>query len=64
MRVLLIVLNTAALAGAALPFRVLGVGATLFDLAGLLAALAMLGLLLARAGRNLRALARLEPPRA
>lgn len=63
-RVLLIGLNSAALLGGAPPFAVLGVGATLFDVAGLLAALGMLGLLLARAVRTLRKLAELEPPRA
>ncbi|MBI4544744.1 MAG: CDP-alcohol phosphatidyltransferase family protein [Gemmatimonadetes bacterium] len=63
-RVLLILLNAAAVLGAAVPFTVLGVGATLFDVAGVLAALGMLGLLLGRATRNLRRLARLEPPAA
>lgn len=64
MRVLLIALNTAALLGAALPFEMLGVGATLFDVVGILVALGMLGLLLGRALGNLRKLAALEPPRA
>lgn len=63
-RVLLIGLNTAAFFGAALPFNIIGKGATLFDLAGILAAGGMAGLLLTRAGRNLRRLARMEPPRA
>jgi archaetidylinositol phosphate synthase len=61
-RVVLIVLNTMALVWGPLPFRILGVGATIFDLGGLLAALAMASLLLARALGNLRTLARLEPP--
>lgn len=63
-RVLLILLNTAALLGAALPFHLLGAGATLYDVAGLLAAGGMLALLLVRAIGNLRRLAVLEPPRA
>jgi phosphatidylglycerophosphate synthase len=63
-RIVLIGLNTAAFLGAALPFRILGRGATLFDVAGILAAAGMTGLLLVRALRNLRTLARLEPPRA
>jgi archaetidylinositol phosphate synthase len=63
-RVLLIALNTAAYFGAALPFRLLDVGATLYDVFGIAVAVAMLGLLLGRATGNLRRLARLEPPRA
>jgi phosphatidylglycerophosphate synthase len=63
-RIVLIGLNTAAFLGAALPFHILGKGATLFDAAGILAAGGMTGLLLTRALGNLRKLARLEPPRA
>jgi archaetidylinositol phosphate synthase len=63
-RLALILLNTAALFGAALPFSLLGRGATLFDVGGIIAACVMLFLLFARAGTNLRRLARLEPPRA
>ncbi len=63
-RVVLIALNTAAAYGLALPFRLLGVRATLYDLAGLIVVGGMLALLLARARRNLRTLSRLEPPRA
>ena len=62
-RVVLILLNTQALLWGPLPFNLLGVGATVFDVAGLLAASAMLGLLLVRVTRNLRTLAGLEPPR-
>ena len=62
-RVLLIALNTLALILGPLPFAVLGVGATVFDVAGSAAALAMLALLGGRVGRNLRTLARMEPPR-
>lgn len=62
-RVILILLNTIALVWGPLPFDLLGVGATIFDVAGLLAAGGMLLLLLVRVTRNLRALARLEPPR-
>ncbi|HSJ06393.1 MAG TPA: CDP-alcohol phosphatidyltransferase family protein [Longimicrobiales bacterium] len=61
-RILLIVLNTLALTLGPLPFEALGVGATIFDVAGLAAVLGMVGVLLLRAGRNLRVLARLEPP--
>lgn len=61
-RVILILLNTAAILGGALPFRVAGIDFTLFDVAGIAAALGMLALLAARAGANLRRLGRLEPP--
>jgi archaetidylinositol phosphate synthase len=63
-RLALILLNTAAAFGAALPFTLLGRGATLFDVGGIIAAGVMLALLFGRAGSNLRRLARLEPPRA
>lgn len=63
-RLILILLNTAVFFGAALPFELLGAGATIFDVFGIAAALAMLGLLLGRATGNLRKLAKLEPPRA
>ena len=63
-RVLLILLNTAVFLGAALPFELLGAGATIFDVFGIGVALGMVGLLLVRAGGNLRRLARMEPPRA
>jgi archaetidylinositol phosphate synthase len=62
-RIILIALNTVALTIGPLPFELIGVGATVFDIAGLAAALAMLGMLLARVLRNLRTLGRLEPPR-
>jgi archaetidylinositol phosphate synthase len=62
-RVGLIALNTLALTLGPLPFLALGVGATVFDIAGLTAAGAMTGMLLLRAGRNLRTLGRAEPPR-
>ena len=61
-RVLLIVLNITALSVGPLPFDVLGVEATVFDVFGLGAASTMIVLLLVRAAGNLRALARLEPP--
>jgi archaetidylinositol phosphate synthase len=63
-RLLLIALNTAAVFGAALPFSLLGRGATLFDVGGIIAAGAMLAMLLGRAAMNLRRLAQAEPPRA
>jgi archaetidylinositol phosphate synthase len=61
-RLILIGLNTVALTLGPLPFRALGVGATIYDVAGLAAAIGMVGMLLIRAIRNLRGLARLEPP--
>ncbi len=62
-RVILIVLNSLAVVWSAVPFRVMGIGATLFDLVGLAAATGMLTLLLFRIAKNLKALAALEPPR-
>jgi archaetidylinositol phosphate synthase len=62
-RVILILLNTLALLWGPLPFHLLGVGATVFDVVGLLAAMGMILLLLARVTRNLRRLAQLEPAR-
>jgi archaetidylinositol phosphate synthase len=62
-RVILIGLNTLAATLGPLPFTMLGVGATIYDVVGLAAALGMLGMLLLRAIGNLRGLARLEPPR-
>ena len=61
-RLALIVLNVSAYYWGALPFHLLGVGATLFDVAGLVGVLTMTGLLLRRVVRNLVTLARLEPP--
>ena len=61
-RVLLIALNVTALSVGPLPFRIGGIQATVFDVFGLAAAFTMVALLLVRAGGNLRALARLEPP--
>jgi archaetidylinositol phosphate synthase len=62
-RVVLIGLNTLALTVGPLPFGVAGTGATVFDVAGIAAALGMAGLLAARVVANLRRLGRLEPPR-
>jgi archaetidylinositol phosphate synthase len=62
-RLILILLNTQALLWGPLPFDLLGVGATVFDVVGLAAAAGMLLLLLARITKNLRHLARLEPAR-
>ena len=61
-RLLLIALNVTALSIGPLPFNIIGVRATVFDVFGLAAAFTMVALLLVRAGGNLRALARLEPP--
>jgi archaetidylinositol phosphate synthase len=62
-RVILMLLNTMAVLWGSLPFTVLGVGATLFDVVGLAAVGGMLTLLLFRIGKNLKTLAALEPPR-
>ncbi|HKK27844.1 MAG TPA: CDP-alcohol phosphatidyltransferase family protein [Gemmatimonadota bacterium] len=62
-RVVLIGLDTLALTVGPLPFGVAGRGATVFDVAGVAAALGMLVLLGVRVVANLRRLARLEPPR-
>ncbi len=62
-RLALIVLNTLALYSGAMPFELLGVGATLFDVAGLLGAIGMVGLLTRRVARNLGTLGRMEPMR-
>jgi archaetidylinositol phosphate synthase len=61
-RIILILLNTMVLIGKPLPFTLLGIGATVFDVAGLLAVTGMFGLLIARVTKNLRKLAQLEPP--
>jgi archaetidylinositol phosphate synthase len=61
-RGVLFLLNTAALVIGPIPFTVGSVRMTVFDLAGIAAALSMGGLLLTRVVRNLRELARMEPP--
>lgn len=61
-RVALVGLNTVAVTVGPLSFAALGVGATIFDVAGAAVALGMLGLLSVRVAENLRRLARLEPP--
>lgn len=61
-RLLLISLNSLAVLLSPLPFRVLGVPFTAFDVVGLAAVGAMLFLLLARASANLQKLGRMEPP--
>jgi len=61
-RLMLIALNTLAVVWSPLPFMVYGVPFTVYDVVGLAAVGAMLAMLLARAGRNLRTLAELEPP--
>ncbi len=62
-RVLLMALNLFALLIGPLSFEALGVGLTAFDVLGIAAALSMIGLLMRRVLRNLRDLARDEPPR-
>ncbi len=61
-RLLLISLNSLAVLLSPLPFRLLGVSFTAFDVVGLAAVGAMLFLLLARASANLQKLGRMEPP--
>lgn len=61
-RGVLFLLNMAALLTGPLPFTIHDIRLTAFDVAGIAAALSMGGLLLARVVRNLRELARLEPP--
>ena len=61
-RVVLIALNTAAYIIGPGQFQLFGFDMTAFDIAGATIAVGMLGMLLARAGGNLRTLARLEPP--
>jgi len=61
-RVALILLNTMALVWGPLPFGIAGIGATVFDVGGLIVVVVMLSLLIARATDNLRVLASLEPP--
>jgi archaetidylinositol phosphate synthase len=58
----LIVLNTLLALGLAPAVSVLGLGVTALDAAGLVLVALMLGGLAVRAARNLRELARLEPP--
>jgi archaetidylinositol phosphate synthase len=61
-RIILMLLNTMALLWGPLPFELIGIGATIFDVAGLLGVTGMFGLLMVRVIGNLRKLARLEPP--
>jgi hypothetical protein len=61
-RILLILLNTVALVLGPIPFRAFGLGATIYDIVGILVALGMTAMLVRRIIRNLRNLSRLEPP--
>ena len=61
-RLILIALNTVVALGAGLDFVVADLELTVFDLIGLAIAGTMIALLAARAARNLRELARKEPP--
>ncbi len=61
-RVMLILLNTAAITQRILPFKMWGFYITLFDIIGVAATIGMLILLIQRAMQNLRTLAALEPP--
>jgi archaetidylinositol phosphate synthase len=60
-RILLIVLNLFALFVSPLPFTLLGIRFTVYDIGGVAVTALMIGLLLVRAFRNLGELARLEP---
>lgn len=61
-RVLILAVNTAALVFGPLPFTMYGEPLTSFDIVGLLVCGGMLSALSARAARNLKRLAALEPP--
>jgi phosphatidylglycerophosphate synthase len=61
-RILLIALNVVAVSARGLPFDLFGIGMTVFDVAGIAAALGMTALLAARVRRNLGELGRREPP--
>jgi archaetidylinositol phosphate synthase len=63
-RLALIAMNTVLALGLVAPVSILGVGVSVLDLVGLGLAGLMLGALGARAARNLRELARREPPSA
>lgn len=60
-RLVLMGLNTVAAVVGPVPFTVFGVGATVFDLAGVAAVLAMMLMLIRRVARNLKQLGELEP---
>ena len=62
-RLILMGLNLVALLVGPIPFHVAGIGLTVFDVLGIAGALSMAGLLARRVVRNLRDLARAEPPR-
>lgn len=62
-RVVLFVVNALLAAGAGLDFRFRGIGMTVLDLVGVLAAFIMAALLVVRVRSNLRELGRAEPPR-
>src|SRR5206468_2926878 len=62
-RALLIALNTFALFRPPIPFHVGVVGATIFDVIGLIGALTMAVLLIGRVARNLKRLGAMEPPK-
>jgi phosphatidylglycerophosphate synthase len=61
-RALILLLNLAALAARGLPFNLFGIGMTVFDIAGIVAALGMAALVSVRVSRNLVTLGRWEPP--
>lgn len=61
-RAVLLTLNLLALTIGPLPFHIVGRGMNVFDVAGIAVALSMLGMLMRRVIRNLRDLARDEPP--
>jgi phosphatidylglycerophosphate synthase len=61
-RILLIALNTVALVAGPIPFEIAGVGATVFDAAGIVAAIGMTLMLVRRILRNLDVLGKAEPP--
>ena len=61
-RIALIVFNIVVITAEGLPFNLFGIGMTVFDIVGIIAALGMTGLLTTRVARNLKTLGGMEPP--
>ena len=61
-RIAIIILNIFVLSAKELPFNLFGIGMTILDIAGVLGALTMTGLLVSRVTRNLKVLGNMEPP--
>jgi phosphatidylglycerophosphate synthase len=61
-RIFLILLNTMAIILGPIPFTILSINATIFDVIGMGAVIGMVGMLIRRIRRNLGILGELEPP--